>query len=199
MPETRWKQRQTASVTIDLTPDNKFHRCGFGEDGSPDGEKTWIAQLNRMDSDFDPEGFGLNLFYSSQMAVWVEEITVALDDSPPCDLLAHDRPELLRFLNYNDRIPGIVGFKDSRIMTKGICAAVIDAPSDLRRFAIKITYKAEIEHANEAMVADMKNLFESEEDADVNISLADGAVKAHKIILKSRVPFFKVGFQRMYR
>ena len=48
MPNTKWGQRQTASLTIDAPPDNELHWYRFSEDDPPDREeKTWMAEIER--------------------------------------------------------------------------------------------------------------------------------------------------------
>ena len=101
----------------------------------------------------------------------MEKITVAIDDSPPQDLQ----------LKYWDLEPfGIQAFR-----------ADIVAPKDTKKLEIHISYKVESGPAYDTMLADMRKLLESEEDADFLLSFADGILKAHSVLLKTRVPFFR--------
>ena len=79
-------------------------------------------------------------------------------------------------------------------MTKQIYTAYFVAPKELRKMTIHIQYKRESDPAHEPMVGDMWKLLQSEEDTDFELAFPDGVLKAHRIILKSRVPYFQALF-----
>lgn len=189
MAENVWTHEKTASVKIDIIPGKSDYCKLFREHGVKEGKKVWKVRLEQR----DPSRFTLTLHHSSFWDIWVEKLNVAFDTETPRDLLAClEDPEVVIAVR-SDTLPGTIDFTSDQDLntTREVYSVDIITPEDMRHVSIEIEYKTEIDFKNERIVDDFRDLLHSEENADVEFYLKDGVVKAHKLILTTRVAHFK--------